>query len=66
MTLASLGTTDLQDCSLQSSHLAIYMFRLVAFFTLRVGENRVANLATVYMVMLNDIARIVLFRSRPC
>jgi len=51
-TLAALGTTHLQDCSLQSSCLAIYMFCLVAFFTLRVGENRVANLATVYMVIV--------------
>ena len=32
MTLAALGTTDLQDCSLQSSRVAIYMFCQVAFF----------------------------------
>ena len=52
MTLAALGTTDLQDCSLESSRIATYMFCQVAFFTLRVGENRVANLATVYMVIV--------------
>jgi len=61
MTLAALGATDLPDCSLQSSRLTIYMFCLVAFCKPRVVKNRVVDLATVYMVMSYNIARIVLF-----
>jgi len=49
MTLAALGTTDLQDCSLQSSRIAIYMFCQVAFFLHYVLEKIVLLTSLLYI-----------------